>query len=523
MLRPVTGAFASERPRMAQEYSPLEQKQPLFIPFSGQVFRRGTCLHLSRSLQGHPNLGELWFWAQKQGLSCVWHEPLEFTEKYSRTSTQTRMSDNELQRYVVDLFEQAYRRRAQDIHVINSGLSTRIQMRILGDLVNVDLKDALFGEQLMSVLYNYFAQQTGSAVFSRLQRLDGRIVNPRVLPQGVFAVRLHAEPIQSASPEAGILMTLRLLYDTSRAEGSLTERLQALGFFPEQSERIAQLTLSGGLTVISGATGHGKSTVLKHIFEAMVEAEPHKSFLSVEDPPEYTLAGVKQIQVTSSEVTEQSVRDQLYRDALAGALRSDPDVLMIGEIRTPEACEAAVTGALTGQAVWATLHARDAVSSVSRLAGLLEQSTQTARDLLTDPCILSAILHQRLLPVLCPDCKRPFAEKGSHQGAQGLCHRLNKALQGRLASVCVRGPGCATCAGRGVFAMTVAAEVLILTQEMRRFFRLQRPEEVRRLFRTEGSLSVREVALRKISQGEVDPLDAEKRLQMPLWEENELS
>ena len=502
-----------------------EALRKLLTPFSGKVFFKQAArreLHISRALGRHQRLGELIFWAHAEALAIVWHEPLAFEEQFSRASTQTRLRDNAVQRYVVGLFEAAYARRAQDIHIIHSGRSTLIRMRILGDLVDYEQKDAAFGEQMMALIYNCFAQQTGRAVFSHLLRLDGRIINPQVLPAGVFAARLHAEPIQTNARDAGLFMTLRLLYDATEASGSLDERLRHLGFLPEQIAQISHLLRRGGLSLVSGATGHGKSTVLKHIFEAMVAARPEQSYLSVEDPPEYRILGVNQIQVQTAEGKSRAAS---YREALAGALRSDPDVLMIGEIRYAEAAHAAITCALSGHAVWATLHADGALACVTRLEGLLEELGKSrAREWILNPCVLSGLCHLRLLPVLCPDCKRRASEVlGRKRGtigseAEACLLRAKKMLGRQFSKVFVRGPGCRFCQGRGTVAMTLAAEVVVLEEHLREALLQGQLALARQIVKGQGSQTAWEVACQKMLLGLVDPRDCEMRLnsQIPL-------
>ncbi|MCR5813559.1 MAG: Flp pilus assembly complex ATPase component TadA [Desulfovibrio sp.] len=495
-----------------------EALRTLLRPFSGKVFvhPKQRELHLSRDLGRDGRIGELLFWGHSEGLRIIWHDPLEFAEHFSRASTQIRLQDNAIQRYVVELFETAYARRAQDIHIIHSGRSTLIRLRILGDLIDYEQKDPIFGEQMMALIYNCFAQQTGRAVFSHLLRLDGRIINPQVLPAGVFAVRLHAEPIQSNARDAGLLMTLRLLYDSTHASGSLRQRLSLLGFLPEQIAQIGELVRRDGLSLVSGATGHGKSTVLKHIFESMVASMPERSYLSVEDPPEYRILGVNQIQV-QTEPGEGLNRAEAYREALAGALRSDPDVLMIGEIRYAEAAQAAINCALSGHAVWATLHAENSLACVTRLEGLLEERGQNhARQWILNPDVLSGLCHLRLLPVLCQECKQKASDRLGKRQAQSFSQdsllRAKKVLGRHFGKVYVRGPGCSHCQGRGTVAMTLAAEVVTLDNTLRELLIYGQMSKVRDLLRKNGGKTSVEVALQKMAEGLVDPRDVEMRL-----------
>ncbi len=148
---------------------------------------------------------------------------------------------------------------------------------------------------------------------------------------------------------------MRLLYDQTEASGRLRERLSKLGYSVQQINRFSFLTTRSGLTLLSGPTGHGKSTALKHIMECMASENPEKAYMSIEDPPEYPLENVYQSQVNSGYDLSTGERGERYRDAIAGAMRSDPDTLMVGEIRYPDAAVAALDAAQTGHGVWSTI------------------------------------------------------------------------------------------------------------------------------------------------------------------------
>ncbi|MCR4667191.1 MAG: Flp pilus assembly complex ATPase component TadA [Desulfovibrio sp.] len=479
--------------------------------FSGEAFIRDATLHLSRKALGNPDLGALLFSARRSGLEQRWHNALEFQEYHQKDATQTRMQDNALQRYVVRLFETAYARKAQDIHVILSGVTTSIRFRILGDLEDVDRRDAAFGEALMALLYNFFAQQTGRAVFSHSRRLDGRIIHPGVLPKGVWAVRLHAEPIEAGARESGVFMALRLLYDATGAGGSLDERLEHLGYNAVQRRDLARLTLGRGLTLVSGQTGHGKSTLLKHIFESLVRQEPEKSYLSVEDPPEYHIQGVQQVHVAGRE--SDTDRRTCYREALAGALRADPDVLMIGEIRFAEAAETAVTAALTGHGVWASIHAHDAFSCVSRMAALLgELGISDGLSRITEESVLSGLIHQTLVPLLCTRCRLPFSDADGGRAARLAAYFSESPfLKENRTSFYLRGRGCRACGFRGSTALTAVAEVVRLTPELLRIVREEGLYRARLAFTEDGGIDLLSHAREKVLSGLADPLDMMRR------------
>lgn len=474
-------------------------------------------LHLSRELQNHPDLPTLLYLLHDEKNMPEWHDPEDFIRRFQGEAFEARVGDNEMQRYVIRLLQTAYEKKASDIHIVNTGQYTSIKLRVLGRIEDHDQQSSVFGDHLTAMLYNYFAQQTGTAVFNRLQRLDGRIISREVLPRGVPSVRLHAEPIQSEARDAGTFMALRLLYDSTDCEGSLSERLHQLGFLEKQRKDIEAMAAGKGLSIVSGATGHGKSTVLKHIFEAMVQKQPNRSYLSVEDPPEYRIAGVNQIQVRTQQEENIHGRAIQYRDAIAGAMRSDPDVLMIGEIRYAEAAEAAVSAALTGHSVWATLHAADAFACIVRMENLLRQmNLANASDLLCDAAVLRGLTYQRLLPVLCPSCKKRLCDLGKKERVRILGEDLEQRIAAlsrrRESGICLRGEGCEKCGGNGNIAMTVAAETVLLDEDLLFLLRQNKAEAARKLWKKRGGMTCLEVAVQKLRQGDIDPRDCELRL-----------
>jgi len=486
-------------------------------------------LHISEDLLSHPhlrsNIGSFIMKVRRHGVRrCLYHPPGDFDKNYSADALRARTGGNALQNYAIKLIETAYQKRVSDIHIVNMGTYASIKMRTLGLLAEYEQLDADTGDKLVHLIYNTFGQVNEN--FSALKRLDGRIVDPAYLPHRVHSVRIHTEPIQSNSREAGSLMALRLLYDSTQASGTLDDRMSRLGFNQYQIETMHSLCKRGGLSLISGPTGHGKSTVLKHIMESMVENMPQKSYFSVEDPPEYPIRGICQIQVGAdkggNDTDSHLARSLAYADAIAGAMRSDPDIIMIGEIRYAESAVAAIDAALTGHGVWATMHASDAFAIVTRLESLLRQAhVDNPLDAICDSSVLTGLCYQRLIPVLCPKCKKALlslSEKEREMTVpRDLFNRIQTVLGAKLDQIYVRGDGCEHCKFDGNIGLTVAAEVVELDHEMLKHLRASNKLLARKIWkRKPGSISYVEHALEKIGAGLVDPADAETRLGVPL-------
>lgn len=483
-------------------------------------------LHLSEDLKGDPAMLALVADMRRRGvLQHEFHLPSVFGEQYARYATRRATGDNEIQQLAIDLISRAYSRKASDIHIADTGAYTRIKFRCLGMLCEDSQLEAETGQRMIRAIYEYLGKSADSPSFSPYDRQEGRIAKRDVLPEGVHSVRIHVEPIESTEAESGTgtFMALRLLYDSTSARGNLNERMTALGFTAKHVETINSLTQRTGLTIISGPTGHGKSTVLKHIMESMTEQSPEKAYHSIEDPPEFALKGVYQIKVVTKQDEDRTKRAYAYTDAIGGAMRSDPDVVMIGEIRFPEAAVAAIDAALTGHAVWATIHANNAFGIITRLESLLRSANfRDPLDAICDPNVLAGLEYQRLIAMLCPKCKRLFNDLPPDEQRLAIpaavMDSLNKVVdyEHLYGTVFVRGNGCEHCQNQGLLGQTVAAEVISLDQEMLALLRQNKMREAYMQWKEKGGQSYIEHAVDLVKRGIVDPAIATSRLGVPL-------
>lgn len=326
-------------------------------------------LFVSQELQGDATFMSYAGLIQRHGITNIsWMNPREFNEKYKKYENDTTQSTNEMTELAISLIRQVYEEGGSDIHLWEAGPYGIVQFRRLGLIKDHTQYRGEKMRLLISCIYQSLVQ-SGDCTFSPTERQDARIGNREFLPAGVHSVRVHTEPLDCAEAEnsTGIFMTLRLLYDRTKATGSMEQRVEVLGYNEEDARKFRFLTQRTGLTIISGPTGHGKSTLLKHIMEGQAESVPEKSYMSIEDPPEYPIANVKQVLVSTKAIADPQARGRAYMEAIAGAMRSDPDVLMIGEIRYPEAAAAAIDAALTGHGVLATLHANNGFGVIRRM------------------------------------------------------------------------------------------------------------------------------------------------------------
>lgn len=473
-------------------------------------------LHISDELKNNLYMIDFVSKQKRYGLIKIsFHSPKEFNNEFSRQTILHNIdtNHNELQSLVKSILEKAYQEKASDIHIKDLGTHCLIRFRIIGRLSDHATYTAEQGRAIIAGIYNTMCQSCSHPLYSSRERLEGRIVDTNLLPDGVYSIRVHTEPTERTNaPESiGSCMYLRLLYDATSAEGNLDNRLKILGFLPSQREVFNFLTTRTGLVIIAGPTGHGKSTVLKHCQEAMVIERPQKAFMSVEDPPEYIIHGIDQIAVS----TKEENRGKAYIDAIAGAMRSDVDSLLIGEMRYAESVIAAINAAMTGHAVWATMHANDAIGIILRASTILtEKGYGNALEHICEPSVLAGLIYQRLIPILCPYCSLLLTEVKEYD--ESMSNKLLEACTS-IENIRILGNGCEHCNQQGLIGQKVAAEVIATDATLLKHIRQGEFAKAKQYFIEEcqGITHVQH-ALKLIETGQADPMLTEDRLGLPL-------
>ncbi|MDI3299552.1 MAG: ATPase, T2SS/T4P/T4SS family [Bacillota bacterium] len=367
--------------------------------------------------------------------------------------------------FVQNLLEQAVREKASDIHLEPGETSFAIRFRIDGAL-HLAMNPPL---------------ALHAAVVSRLKVLAGMDIAERRLPQdGRFSVVVEGREYDcrcSSMPTVhGEKMVIRLL--DKQGGGA---RLDALGLPPDVVERLRELIRRPyGMILLTGPTGSGKSTTLAALLQ---EVDRNRlNVVTIEDPVEYEIPGVNQSQV--------NVRAGLtFGLALRHFLRQDPDVIMVGEIRDRETADTAVRAALTGHLLLSTLHTNDAPTSVTRLEEMGVEPFLIASSLL-------AVAAQRLVRVLCPHCRQPYA---AGEPAAELFAQAGIELD--PGASLYRPQGCSSCRN-GYTGRTAIAELMVVSPELReRIGARASADELRRLAVAEGMRPLRQAGLELARQG----------------------
>ena len=364
--------------------------------------------------------------------------------------------DNQMQKDFVDIIAKAAAQKVSDVHVEVADQTT-IYFRIDGSMQPVMEYNSQWGESFLRAAFasadisnaNYAVNEYQSAQKDGRTPLRG--TKDLYLPSGVLGVRMQFNPIAFGTRYA----VMRLLYDNP-SEGIKTEQ----EFGPYEQRLLARMrSFPTGLVIVAGPTSSGKSTTLVRNMSLMLKERNYEiNMITVENPVEQKIFGARQMPVVNAMNEEQ--REDKYVEALAAALRSDPDTLMVGEIRTLAAAELTVRGALSGHNVWTTLHANSAMAALTRLLDLGVEPFK-----LKEETLMRGLVSMRLFKKVCPHCREPLAnhpERGAYRRVMDAYGDVG------LRQVYQRGPGCVHCKGTGNIGRVKAGEIIITNSEFLR-------------------------------------------------------
>jgi len=359
----------------------------------------------------------------------------------------------------------ALRDGASDVHIEPSAQYLRIRYRIHGVLIEEEMTPP---------------KRLQSAVITRIKILSDMDIAEKRIPQdGRFHVRLHGMEVDirvsSLPTYHGEKIVMRLL-ETSQEQ----LQLDRVGFPAEPLKRFRQLIQQpNGIILVTGPTGSGKTTTL---YSALAEINsPEKNIVTVEDPIEYQLEMINQVQTNPK-------AGLTFAASLRSILRQDPDIIMVGEIRDVETAQIAVQAALTGHLVFSTLHTNDAVGAVVRLIDMGVPEYLIANTVI-------GVLAQRLVRTICPNCRMPYdpdpeilRQFASIEGLQNFTYH--------------HGNGCAECMTTGYAGRTGIYELLVISRRIRDLINEGEDSNVLTdAARSQGLRLLREDGLDKVQKG----------------------
>jgi general secretion pathway protein E len=374
-------------------------------------------------------------------------------------------SDAPIIKLVNHVISQSIKARASDIHI--EPYQNRFKVRYRIDGILYDLLDP--------------PKRIESALISRIKVMANLNIAEKRLPQdGRFDVRVGDQQIDvrvSSIPTTfGERVVMRLLNKTA----SLFE-ISELGMNPDRLTQLKELiSAPNGIILVTGPTGSGKTTTLYAVLSSI--NHPDINIITIEDPVEYQLSGISQIQVNPKiELT--------FARGLRSIVRQDPDVILVGEIRDHETAEIAVQSALTGHLVFSTLHTNDSAGAITRLV-----------DIGVEPFLISssviAVIAQRLVRVLCPHCKKAYQPAGAMLQSLGI-----SAEQASRGSIC-RAVGCEQCIHTGFKGRVGIFEIMVLGESMKGLI-LQAfdANRIKKQAMGDGMITLRQDGIRKVLDG----------------------
>ncbi|MEM2592109.1 MAG: GspE/PulE family protein [Thermofilaceae archaeon] len=365
------------------------------------------------------------------------------------------------------LLTEAVFSRATDMHLVCESFSVREFLRIDGVLRYI----RSIPQKLWFRISSAVKQRAGMDPGDRVHVQDGHFVFSPA--SGLRTVNIRVSSIPTADEGESIVM--RIL-----DEGRISFRLPALGFYEKDLEKVYRiLERPHGLILVTGPTGSGKTTTLYAIIQHLKPYE--RSTLTIEDPVEYHLPFVRQVQVNRK-------AGRIPASILRAFLRHDPDVILVGEIRDRETADIAMQAAETGHLVLSTLHTNDAPSAVIRL-----------KDMGIDPISIASTLRlvvaQRLVRVLCPHCKttRPITDWERR-------YVLESGLE--PPAVVPQESGCRLCSYQGYVGRTVVYELVLMEEsDYERLRAAKTTADVVEIAESKGYEPMRRCGLRKVFEG----------------------
>ncbi|MBP5379070.1 MAG: Flp pilus assembly complex ATPase component TadA [Ruminococcus sp.] len=377
--------------------------------------------------------------------------------------SKDRVESAPIVKLATTIVENSYRADATDIHIEPFDKYTRIRIRVNGDLVELmNISSAVH-----SALTTRFKLISGMNIAEKRIPQDGRFT--QVVDGTTLDVRVSSLPMVH-----GEKIVIRILSTGQIALRKITD----LGMSDYNYQLFeSMLRVPHGVILVTGPTGSGKTTTL---YAALGEiAKPNVNVVTVEDPVEKAIDGINQCQVNVK-------AGMTFAAALRSILRQDPDVVMIGEMRDTETADIGIRAAITGHLVLSTLHTNDAASTVVRLVDMGVAPYMVATSII-------GVIAQRLLKVLCPQCKKPRMSTPEENDLMGIDHSIQIFEPG----------GCPACNNTGYRGRTAIHEIIHCTAKVSSIIAANgSKEEIEQAAKDNGTKLLRDNASELVQAGE---------------------
>lgn len=417
------------------------------------------------------------------------------------TASQQKAHDDDdergFQASVIEMISRAVALRASDIHLCIESQAAYCHFRVDGKLVFDRDYPAEQGRRLVNALYNSMCEERSSTSLSYSEPADAKIREAFVQHLGLSTGRFASRPGGGGK----LLVVIRLI--TRRRERLAFD---ALGLTPPEAAIIRRvLNKPGGVIFSSGPTGHGKSTLSQCMAEMITAHDKGLSMITIEDPIESPIEGAFQTPLIIADRGDRALLSRAWELAISNVVRLNPDWLYIGEVRDATSAMGTLEAGNTGHGVITTIHTRFPIDILSRL-----KNWKVDKDLLMDATIIPCLIGLRLVPLLCPACKKPYA---THKAAvestfRGVIDTFTRSEQVFLRD----NAGCEQCHHTGLKGRTGVFEVIETNAEFMQRYHTQGKQAAYEYWYTAGGITLCDNVLRLVNSGVIDPVDTHRAI-----------
>ena len=398
-------------------------------------------------------------------LEVVQTDEDEATKEAMKAANSNPEDDAPIIKLVSLLIYNAFKLRASDIHLEPMEKKFRIRYRIDGALREMESPPKYLQTNIISRI----------KIMSKMDISEKRVPQDGRIQIEVSGVGLDLR-VSTIPTTHGESIVMRIL-----DKSSIQLDIPKLGFYTDDQEKIDRIiSMPDGIFLVTGPTGSGKTTSLYAFLNTI--NKPNRKIITVEDPVEYQLSGINQVQVNP-------IVQMTFSNALRAMLRQAPNIIMVGEIRDLETADIAINASLTGHLVFSTLHTNDAPSSVTRLIDMGVKPFLVASS-------VRAIMAQRLVRRVCKNCMEPYKPSPDE------IRLLNLDKDYLDSANLVHGRGCPTCGGTGYKGRMGIYEIFLITEDMQYLiYNKESSDKLRAAARQSGMRTLREDGLRKAAAG----------------------
>ena len=369
---------------------------------------------------------------------------------------------------VNSFISQAIQDVASDIHIEPQEKTLRVRYRIDGMLREIGI----------------FPRDIHAAIVARIKIISEMDIAEKRIPQdGRIKVREAGRDVDVRVSTLPTIMGEKVVMRLLDQKAVILD-INKLGFSPENKEKYYKLySQSYGMILVTGPTGSGKTTTLYSTLTTV--NSPEKNIITLEDPVEYRLPGINQVQVnTKTGLT--------FANGLRSILRQDPNVVLVGEIRDGETADIAIRASLTGHVVFSTLHTNDAAGTITRLIDMDVEPFLVASSVL-------GVVAQRLVRVICPECKESYTPPSDS------LERIFVGVLPEQQLTLYRGFGCSRCNNKGYRGRMAIHEIMTITSKLREAInRKASSDEISSIAISQGMITMREDGIQKALTGLTD-------------------